>query len=211
MNFYVKAILLTIFFMAAGLFIVYQLDLVSIGKIRTQLDDLSIELETSKLMFLYSQSLDDQNVYCSVLERQIDTQAGKLMPLLSSLGITQREIFLGNLDQVKKRYFLANAELYYYLRESNKTCSKDVALILYFYTDQTRCADCEVQGEILDRVRTHCSNAKIFAFPIDFKLEMVNLYLSLFDVSSAPAIVIDEKETLTGLQTYESIVEKIHC
>ncbi len=208
---YLLALSIVALFVSAAFFAMAQLETASVSRLRASLEDYSIESESTRLTVLLAESFDEQDNYCEAMNNRVSTQLSKNFSILSQIKNTEGEIFLTEITQLKKKYFLSNVQLYYYFKQSRERCSPEDVLLLYFYIDDEQCPECDVQGKLLDSLREKCSNLKVFSFPIDIDLETTNFFKSFFSIDSAPSIVVDEKFVLKGIQSEEQLLNYFGC
>ena len=208
---YLLAISIVALFVSAAFFTMAQMETMSVNRLRMSLEEVSIESESARLTMLLSESFDEQEQYCEAMNNRISSQLNKNFAILSQIENTERELFLAEITQLKKKYFLSNTELYYYLKQSREICSPEDITLLYFYIDDEVCPECDVQGKILDSLRMKCFNLKVFSFPVDIDLETTNFFKSMFEVEQAPSIVIDDTIVLKGLQSEAQILNYFEC
>lgn len=208
---YLLALSIVAFFVSAAFFAMTQLETASVKRLQANLEEASLESESARLTALLAQSFGSDNNYCGAMHQRISSQLGKNFSILSQIETTGRELLLSDILPLKKKYFLSNAELYYYLKQSKQVCSPNDVLALYFYFDGKQCPDCYVQGKILDSIRAKCSNFKVFSFPIDIDLGTTNFFKTMFGINNAPTIVINDKTVLSGLQSESQIMQNFQC
>ncbi len=208
---YLLAASIVAFFISAAFFFMAQTETASVKRLQANLNEASIESESARLTALIAQSFGSDTNYCGAMHQRISAQLGRNFSILSQLETTDKELLLSDVLQLKKKYFLSNAELYYYMKQSKQLCSPKDVLALYFYFDEKQCPDCYVQGKILDSIRAKCSNFKVFSFPIDVDLGTTNFFKTLFGINSAPTIVIGDKTVLAGLQSEQEIMKQFEC
>ncbi len=208
---YLLALSIVAFFVSAAFFFMAQMETASIKRLQANLNEASVESESARLTVLLAQGFGPDTNYCGAMHQRISAQLGRNFSILSQLETTDKELLLSDVLQLKKKYFLSNAELYYYMKQSKLVCSQKDVLALYFYFDEKQCPDCYVQGKILDSIRAKCSNFKVFSFPIDVDLGTTNFFKAMFGINSAPTIVLDDKTILTGLQSEAQIMQNFEC
>lgn len=91
----------------------------------------------------------------------------------------------------KELYYTYQLREYMLLRELKAKCSKNYPLILYFYTVDND--DCIAQGHILDAISSKYNLTTIYAIDYNSKNPSVNVIKSIYNISSTPALVINEK------------------
>jgi hypothetical protein len=209
MNLYLKAAIITLIIFLIGLFVVQQMDLMRFNELNNKVDLEVIEVNETKLLFLFTQLFDEITPeMCSVLEKRIEKQSEKTYSLILELENSRKKSLLIDYDLMEKKYFLNNAELFLYFKQAKQLCVNNKAIpILYFYPYYSDCSDCFTQATILNKVRDECT-ARIFAFPIDLDIEIISLLKAKYNVTENPSIVINE-QLFSGLQSEEKIKQLI--
>lgn len=210
---YVKAGVITLAIFLLGMFIVKYVDDQRLGKINEEVRQVIESSESTKLLFLYLQTEQSVNksVICPVLEQRTKAQVEKAYVLVSRLQEYGDANVVANYDEVKTRYILANTELWLYVLQSKKLCDTSyITPVLFFYSDKVYCQECIVQGEILDKVISQCKDVRVFAFPYDLDVGILDLIKARYNVTKVPMIVINERQ-LTGLQSESGIKEELNC
>ncbi|GEM_PF-3291761 len=207
---YLLGLSIACLFVSAAFFFLARMETESVNRLRINLENASIESESARISLLLAQSFGEQDKYCLAINQRISSQLARNFSLVSQIDTANKETFTSDITQLKQKYFLSNAELYYYLKQSKQTCGQNTVLVLYFYLDAVPCADCYLQGKILDSIRAKCANFKVFSFPVDVDVETTSFFKSFFGITSAPAIVIDSK-VLPGLQSEAQILREFKC
>ncbi len=207
---YIKALILTLFIVILGIFLIMQLDNMRLNSLNEKVDEIILDMDSTRLFLLYNQIEGDENNYCDILDERIETQSAKTYGLVRELEAGEKASFLASYELLKRKYFYANLELYLYMQDFEKQCEeKKVNAILFFYKDQTLCNQCLLQGTILDKVREKCPNTSIFAFPGDLEIDLIDLIMDKHSVTNIPSIVVNGKTR--GFSTEEEIEKEIGC
>ena len=211
-NIYIKAAALTLVIFLIGIGFVSYLESEKFKSTQERIEDVLLDMESTKLLFLYSKTMPDSKAFCSTLDSKISAQLEKTRGLVGDLEEARKSSLFTNLELLKKRYLLTNAELYIYLKEANNTCNNSQTVpVLYFYTDKSYFGEDEIVGKVLDSVAAECRNVRVFAFPIDSGLEIVNLMAAQFGISKSPAVVINEQKILKGPVGKDEILGNLNC
>ncbi|MCX8197879.1 MAG: conjugal transfer protein TraF [Candidatus Micrarchaeota archaeon] len=199
---YLKAALLTVALTFLGFFFISQFDSMRASELRSQLDELSYQLESERLMFLYSQTIGSQAELCSYFATATESKANKAYLLAEKIRqYEQSNILNAEYEKIRNQYYLSNAALYLNLRLAEKYCAQNShTTILFFYKIKQSCPECAAQGKILDALREKHPNLRVFAFPHDADLPFLNALVRRHGITQVPALVIDDKTVLFGLQ-----------
>lgn len=208
---YVKALVITLVLFAGNFFFVKYLDDSRAQDLQTRVSELEDEMQSSRTLLLYTQTYNQSSEICPALEETTRAQVNKLYDLFNQLQQTESSSVLSDTSSVKRRFILANSELWLYLQQLNAVCKNaGVKPILYFYPDKRDCVECRAQAQILNQVRDECKNVRIFAFPTDLDMGVVNAIKNRYAVNTTPSIVLNEK-TYEGITSKEIILARLSC
>jgi hypothetical protein len=174
----------------------------------------TLDSESTRLLFQYAQVIgsEDPNKLCDAIDFNTRRQMNKGYYLVTALKAYEDANLLADYAETSKEYYLSNVELWLYTTQSKNLCNKsNIVSVLFLYDTKTRCADCIVQGQILDKIRSECTNLRIISLAVDQDLDIINLIKSQYNVVSSPALVINNKITLNGLQSEADILSYLQC
>ena len=113
-----------------------------------------------------------------------------------SLKLDYMENVLGNdnpdVIRLKQYYSLLELRHWGFLKKVNKECGRNDTLILYFYSNQGDCPNCEQQGFILSYLRKLYPNLYVYSFDLNLKSNSLDILKKRYKVNEAPFIVINE-------------------
>ncbi|HIH20580.1 TPA: hypothetical protein HA244_04905 [Candidatus Micrarchaeota archaeon] len=208
---YVKALVITLVLFAGNYFFVKYLDDSRAQQLDSSLSELQDELQSSRLLLLYSQVFKSPKETCPALEFVITSQVSKLYALSSELQGIESSNLLASTAPLKKKFILENAGLWIYLQQFKSVCGKtSITPILYFYPDNQDCVECRAQAQVLNSIRDECKNVRIFAFPSNVDLGIVNVIKARYSVTANPSIVVNET-TFSGLISKDGILGLLDC
>ena len=183
----------------------YRLGLIeeSQESLRTQL--LGIELQTRLL---------EENI-CGLSSQ--DLWGDKV---LIGREITKLEEKLGKENKFvvrqKEFYQLIEIRTLFLLKEIQEKCDQDFSIILFFYTNKKNDIKgdykvSEDQGFILDNLyRRYGNEVAILSFDINTDNPALNTFKDLYNINSAPTLVIDEdvNTRFMGFEEIEDLIKK---
>ena len=205
---YLKAALLTAAIALLGFFFITQLDSMRANELRTAVDDLQLQSDSERLLYLYSQVMSNNTAeLCTYVSDTAKSKASKAYVLSEKIRYyEQSNIMNSEYEKIKGQYYLANAALYLNIRAMEKYCgSTPYHTILFFYKVKEDCPSCRAQGGVLDSLRKDHPEMQVFAFPDDTDHEFINVFLRRHGISEVPALVIDDRFVLVGLQDNEAV------
>jgi len=199
---YMKAALLTLAIALLGFFFITQLDSMRANELRAAVDDLQLQSDSERLLYLYSQVMSNNTAeLCTYVSDTAKSKASKAYALSEKIRYyEQSNIVNSDYEKIKGQYYLANAALYLNMRAMEKYCgSTPYKTVLFFYKVKEDCPSCRAQGGVLDALRKDHPEMQVFAFPNDTDYEFVNVFLRRHKINEVPALVIDDKVVLVGL------------
>ncbi len=112
----------------------------------------------------------------------------------------------------KKRYALLDLQFWKNSIEIKKKCNSSFSTVVYFYSQFDETNEQKVDNMILLDFKQRCGPKTIYiTFPADMELSSINLIKTLYNVSSIPSVVIDEKTVLSGVLSMEELNSYAHC
>ena len=72
--------------------------------------------------------------------------------------------------------------------------SAGIESVVYFYPDAYFCTECASQAVILDSVVRQCSEARVFAFPGDLGIPVINLLAEKYGVEKYPTLIVNDRK-----------------
>lgn len=213
MNRYLTAGIITAVILAMVFAVVWFLDDNRITVLNRDIDELSTQSESNRILFFYNQvfSPTESKEFCEVTNKSATLRSNEGDLFFSKLAEYENANLLGNYETLKKKYILNRVELWLYTSLQIKTCDSNFVPVLFFYSGKKPCSECQVQGEILEEIRNECPNVKIFALSTDEGVDLVPLIQAQFKVSGVPSLVINNKDVFTSLTPKNKLMEKIQC
>ena len=109
------------------------------------------------------------------------------------------------LKDLKQDYSLLSIRQWLLLKQVKEKCSKNINIILFFYSNKDNSTESESQGYVLDYLyEKYPDNLVIYAFDFDEDNPALNTIKSIYEIKIAPSVVVNEKR-LSGLQSKEKI------
>ncbi len=99
------------------------------------------------------------------------------------------------LDLLKNEYLLAQIRYWLLAERTRKLCGADIVTLLYFFSDEGECPECEKQAFVLTYLKKLFKD-KLLIFSFDSKFEsepMIPLLKNTYNVTNYPTIVIEGK------------------
>ena len=111
----------------------------------------------------------------------------------------------------KRKFILQNIELYLLVSKAEKDCGlAAVKPVVYFYPDKYYCADCASQAAVLDSVVAQCPQVRVFAFPTDLEIPVIDMLTRKYEVEKYPTIIFGGKKR-DSIVSAQELKEALSC
>jgi len=112
--------------------------------------------------------------------------------------------------KLKQEYTQAEINFWLLSEKEKNICERDSASIIYFYSTDKNCADCDEQAFILSYLKQAFKD-RLYIFTIDETLDiepMVSILKGTYNITTYPSIVIEGKR-FSGMTDKDTIVKEI--
>lgn len=189
---YFTAFVISAIIFIAGIYVGTVLDSTEISALSSNVDSLSTEISTVQVLLLS----EEGPAFCPVYEEEflkIDAEREKVGYELTYLE-EERNVYSPDL---KKDYFVLEAQSYFLAKKLQEVCDDDSVLVLYFYSNEN-CEDCVQQGtDILSARDASSENVLIYSFDGDIGSSIAEGFMTQYNITTYPSVVING-ETHSG-------------
>lgn len=202
---YLVAFLITALIFATALYASNYFNDRRIADIQATQDNISIDILSLETQFdLLAEHSCADIVENSVLSDELQPLGSRLSYLEQQPNVNQEE-----LARLKRYYSLLEIKDYMLMQEVASKCGLKPVVILYFYSNQGDCEECENQGYALTGLSQEYPFVRIYSFDYNLGLSALRTLTDINNVrgDELPALVIKGK-VYYGLKTVEDI-EKI--
>lgn len=198
---YLVAFLITALIFATAVYASNYFNSRRIAEIQATQDNISIDILSIETQFdLLTEHSCADIAENSVLSDELRPLGARLAYLESQPNVNQEE-----LARLKRYYSLLEIKDYLLMREVTAKCNLKPVFILYFYSNQGDCPECENQGYALTGLSQKYPFIRIYSFDYNLGLPALQTLLDINDVeNNLPALVIKNK-VYYGLKTVEDI------
>lgn len=202
---YITAFVITATIFAIAFFISDYVSEKRIQQVRDIEDNISVNILALETQFdlLAEQSCSDiaEN---SVLSEELSTLGGKLAFMEASRGADDSEVM-----RLKRYYSLLQIKDLLLMQKVAQKCGLKPVFLLYFYSNEDDCPDCERQGYALSALARDYPRLRIYSFDYHLDLSVVRTLINLRNVpETLPAIVVNGK-VHSGFQSVAAIEEAV--
>lgn len=174
-----------------------------IEQVKNIQDKISIDILSSETKFSLLEELSCKDVDNTFLSEELGDLAAKIEYSDKNINGSREEI-LG----LKRYYSLLEIKDYILMKRVRDRCGLKSIFVLYFYSNNEDCSDCEKQGYVLTALREKYPEFRVYSFDYNVDLSAVRALIDVYKVKNEmPAMVINGK-VYNGFQSVEDI-EKI--
>lgn len=171
----------------------------------------NLDFSSLQLQYAFIDQLSQEN-NCLAVQKTFEQNINNLESTRIRLENFDRDATLNKneLDILKNEYILAQIRYWLLAERTRKLCGSDIVSILYFFSDEKECADCEKQAFVLTYLKKKFKDRLlIFSFDSKFDNEpMIPLLKKTYNVTSYPTIII-EGSPKNGFQDKNIILNDI--
>ncbi len=188
---YVGAFLISLIIFTAGVYVGSVVDANSINELQGNVSSISEKVASVQLLLL---SEGNSSSFCPVYSSElhsIDQDVESVGYRLSYLEDVKQVPD----DELKKQYFMLEAESYLLSEKVKSLCGSDSVLLINFYSNKD-CPTCKAQGTEVLKARDALgpgTDIKLFSFDGDLGSPVASAMMGRFNVTTYPTIVINGK------------------
>ncbi len=198
---YLIAFGITAVIFATALYISDRLNTARIENIRTIQDNIAIDILSLETQFDLLQELSCTDIReNSVLSRELANLSRRLAYTEENLGTENEEVL-----QLKRQYTLLQIKDLILMRRVAQKCKLEPVFILYFYSNQDDCPDCERQGYVLTKLSEDYPQLRIYSFDYHIGVPALETLATINNVpAQLPVLVINDK-AYSGFKSIEDV------
>ncbi|MEK7543028.1 MAG: PIG-L family deacetylase [Patescibacteria group bacterium] len=171
-----------------------------IEEVRSVENKISVDILSVETQFALLAESSCEEAKGSFLSQEMGTLGEKLAYMEQRLGVDNSEVV-----QLKKHYSLLQIKDFLLNKRLMEKCKLGRVPILYFYTNEENCVDCEKQGYVLTYMRENYPGLRVYSFDYNINLPAVKTLIAMYKIGNVfPALVVDGK-TFNGFQNLETI------
>lgn len=195
---------ITVAIFATAIYISNYFSSKKIAEIRGIQDKIAIDILSSETQFSLLEESSCKDFGVGTLSTELGTLEDKLSYTESQRGYTDPEV-----QTLKRYYSLLEIKDYILMNKISEKCKKTPISIIYFYSTDGACKDCEKEGFVLTRLREKYPELRVYSFDYNIDLSAVKTLISINKVKNTlPAIIVRETPYY-GFQSVEILEEAV--
>jgi len=126
---------------------------------------------------------------------------GKLTTMEDRLGKDNEEVL-----NLKKYYSILEAKQWLFLKKASKECKINTKPILFFYSNEEDCKNCEQQGFVLSYIRKISKDVYVYSFDANLDTSAIRALKLTYNITDVPSLVVDDN-TYMGFMDADDLFE----
>ncbi|MBN2250450.1 MAG: hypothetical protein JW724_00055 [Candidatus Altiarchaeota archaeon] len=208
-----KAFAITAVIFVVGVLVGVWLDSSRVEAVREEYVNMEIRSSDARMQSLYyrTQTLSNLSDFCGPAIEENLAFADKVYA--DGLRLEQYEKvnkLAPSLIKDKTRYTLLKLQFWLNCIELRKTCNASYTNLVYFYSHYNTTTQEQVQGAVLMDLKSECGpDLMLIPLPTDLNITTIEIIKKQYDITTTPALLIDERIKLEGLQSREALSQTI--
>ncbi|MHB8652010.1 MAG: hypothetical protein ACYC8S_02640 [Minisyncoccota bacterium] len=202
---YSLVFIITIAIFATAFYLNSKLNQSRVAEINAIQDKLSLDIAASETQFnlLPEQSCDGGGD--ASFSPELGTLIDKLSFMENNLGAENSQVL-----QLKKYYFLLESKDYLLVKKLSAKCGWHPITILYFYSNNGDCADCEKEGYVLTDLRQTYPEIRVYSFDYNLDFSIISTMRTIFKIHGGelPALVLNGK-AVYGFTDEQTVINTV--
>ncbi|HVS79493.1 MAG TPA: hypothetical protein VHF05_00780 [Candidatus Paceibacterota bacterium] len=171
-----------------------------ISEMRSIQDQISIDLQSSETQFDLLGQVSCEDLGNSALSKELNSIAEQLSYMESNRSPDDPEVIT-----LKEYYSILEIKDYILMQKIADKCDVKPIFILYFYSNNGDCPECEKTGYVLTQMRQDYPELRIYSFDYNLNLSALRTLISLYGVEpTLPAMILNGK-VYYGFQSTDDI------
>jgi hypothetical protein len=201
---YLFSFLITAIIFGTAIFLSNYFAEKKLDEIRNIQDKISIDILSSETQFSLLEDSSCKDVGQGTLSTELGSLEDKLTYTENQRGQDDAEVLT-----LKRYYFLLEIKDYLLMNQISQKCKKTPLSIIYFYSSDDTCDDCEKEGYVLTRLRETYPDLRVYSFDYDSDLSAVKTLININKVENRlPAIIVADK-IYYGFQGVEDLEKNV--
>jgi hypothetical protein len=201
---YLYSFVITAIIFSTAIFLSNYFSQKRIDEIRNIQDKISIDILSSETQFSLLEESSCKDIGTGTLSTELANLEERLAYTESQRGVKDPEV-----QTLKKYYSLLEIKDYLLMNRISEKCKRNPLSIIYFYSTNNDCEDCEREGYVLTRLRETYPDLRIYSFDYNMDMSAIKTLISINKVENKlPALIIKDK-TYYGFQSIEDLEKAV--
>ncbi|MFZ2522674.1 MAG: hypothetical protein WAX44_04105 [Minisyncoccia bacterium] len=201
---YVFSFLITALIFASAIYLSNFFANKKLEEIRNIQDKIAIDILSSETQFSLLEEYSCKDLGTGSLSEELGELEDKLSYTENQRGFDDPEVIT-----LKKYYSLLEIKDYLLMNKVNEKCKRVPFSVIYFYSTDNKCPDCEKEGYVLTHLRENYPDLRVYSFDYNIDVSAVKTLISVNKIKNElPALIIKDK-VYYGFKSVEDLEKMI--
>ncbi len=201
---YIIAFTITAVIFGTAIFASNVLSQKKLDDVRTIENRVALDILSSETQFALLAETSCKEIGPGFLSKELGSIGEKL-----DYAENQTEFNTTDLDYLKHSYFLLEIKDYLLMKRLTEKCGIKPTFILYFYSTENACEECQRMGYVLTALRDKYPDLRVYSFDYHFDIGAISTLISIYKVESQlPALIING-QTYYGFRSVEDLEKTV--
>lgn len=201
---YIVAFAITAIIFGTAVFVSNILSQRKLEDVRAIENRVALDILSSETQFALLEETSCKDIGPGFLSKELGSLGEKL-----TYAENQTELDTPALEYLKRSYFLLEIKDYLLMKRLTEKCGIRPTFILYFYSTEDICEDCERMGYVLTALRDKYPDLRVYSFDYHFDVGAINTLVSIYKIKpDLPAMIINT-QTYHGYHSVEDLEETV--
>jgi len=213
-NVFVKAALLTAVVFSLGVFVGVWLDVARLDEVTAAIEGINDRWSDARMQTMYYQIFEKAPGFCdAAMKSNLDFNAKIYEEGAKIERYESVNKFTPSLLMEKRRYALLQLQFWMNSIQLREACDTDYNTLVYLYSvNESFTMDQHLQSAVLLDAKDKCGPGLMLTpLPADIGIETIELVKSNFGITQFPALIVNERVVLQGLQTEKDLAKYLDC
>src|SRR3989344_5866506 len=201
---YVITFVITAAIFGTAIFVSNILSQKKLEDVRAIENRVALDILSSETQFALLEETSCKDISPGFLSKELGSLGGKLVYAENQTGFDVSDI-----EYLKRSYFLLEIKDYLLMKRLTVKCGIKPTFILYFYSTEDSCEECQKMGYVLTALRDKYPDLRVYSFDYHFDLGAIDTLVSIYKVGSdLPALIING-QNYYGFHSIEDLEETV--
>ncbi|MEK7176790.1 MAG: hypothetical protein AAB719_00615 [Patescibacteria group bacterium] len=201
---YIVAFLITAVIFGTAIFVSNILNQKKLEDVRVIENRVALDILSSETQFALLEETSCSDIGPGFLSKELGSLGEKL-----TYAENQTDLISADLEYLKRSYFLLEIKDYLLMKRLTEKCGIKPTFILYFYSTESSCDDCERMGYVLTAMRDKYPDLRVYSFDYNFDVGAINTLVSIYKIEpNLPAMIINS-DPYYGFYSIEDLETKV--
>ena len=164
----------------------------------------ALDILSSETQFSLLEETLCRDIGPGFLSKELGSLGGKLTYAENDKSFNKEDV-----ESLKRSYFLLEIKDYLLMKRLTEKCNIKSFFILYFYSTEDKCEDCEKMGYVLTALRDKYPELRVYSFDYYYDVGAISTLVSIYKVKpELPALIVNG-EPYYGFKTVEELETKV--